>query len=156
MDCAIEDKSLKAIKELFTEISKICAYYGMTDHINRLLSTLCQCFLRNTDSIIAFHQSKRALFCLEAAVDSAEACNAHLNGVWGNLVSCLFRLHTLKLLPQQLIDLDDFVDKEGRILPMSNPVLDDSFFQYFKASSSISNTTSHKSEEEVVEEASGI
>ncbi|CAG9315835.1 GBF1 [Blepharisma stoltei] len=156
MDCAGEEKSLKAIKELFIEISKICTYFNMTDHINRLLSTLCQCFLRNTDSIIAFHHSKRALYALEAAVECAIACKDHLNGVWGHLINCLFRLHSLKLLPQQLIDLDDFVDKEGRILPMSNPVLDDSFFQYFRAGSKVSNPPSHKSEDDTVEESSGL
>jgi len=154
LDCANSKKPLKEIKQLFMQVSKICAYFEMQDHINKLLSTLCQCFLRNTDSLITFYHNKRGKYSLEAAVGSSLICKDYLRGVWGHLVNCLLRLHSLKLLPQQVIELDDFVDSEGRMLPMANHELDETFFKFFRKPGS--SSSSIKSEEETQEEAGGF
>ena len=71
------------------------------------------------------------------------------------MINCLLRLHKLKVLPNQLIELDDFIDEDGNPLPMSTTQLDEAFFQYFRNNAS-SHSASFISEEEPVEETQSI
>lgn len=155
VECAITPQAIAHLSSLFIECSKVAAYFNMKEYIHKLMSILCHSFIRNTDSIPQLCYSPRAFYILDAAVGSAMVAQDYLASAWSHLINCLLRLHKLKLLPNKLIELDDFVDEQGNALPMSTSHLDETFFQYFR-SNSCSQSASVKSDEEPIEETGGI
>ena len=155
IECAEMPQAISHLRCLFVECSKVAAYYNMKDYINKLMSILCQCFVRNADSVPQLFSTPRAFYVLDAAVGSAMVAQDYLGPAWLYLLNCVLRLHKLKVLPNKLIELDDFVDEDGNALPKSTTHLDEAFFQYFR-NNPCSHPASLKSEEEPVEEAGGI
>lgn len=155
IESASSPRAISDLRTLLVECSKVAAYFNMNDYILKLISILCQCFVRNTETVAQLYSTPRAFYILEAAVGSALVAKDNLYNAWGHLINCLLRLHKLKVLPSQLIELDDFVDEDGNALPMATTQLDETFFQYFR-SSNYSQSASFISDEEPVEESSGI
>ena len=152
-DSASTVKSFTLMRDLLVECSKVSAYFGMNDYINKIISILCSNFIKNSESVAQLYSTPRAFYVLEAAVGSAVVAKNNLDLAWVNLISCLLKLHKLKVLPNQLVELDDFVDEFGNALPMATSHFDETFFQYFRTSN---HPSSHKSEEEIAEENAGI
>lgn len=148
-------KALSDLQNLLVECSKVAAYFNMDDYIHKLQSILSQYFIRNTESLAQLYSNPRAFRILEAAVNCVLVAKDHLFSSWGHLLNCLLRLHKLKVLPKELIELDDFVDEDGNALPIATCHMDEAFFQYFR-SPSFSRSASIKSDEVPVEETSGI
>jgi brefeldin A-resistance guanine nucleotide exchange factor 1 len=143
LEMASDTRVLDQIKELFMQISKIATYYSMTEHISKIISNLCQVFIRSSESFVLFYSSPRAVGALETAVAATMICKDYLRSSWGSLLNCLLRLHSLQLLPSQLVELDDFLDSEGRILPPGNSEeIEEWKMNFFKTQGRSSSTTS--------------
>jgi Sec7 domain len=155
IECANTSTSISHLRQLTIECSKVSSYFNMKEYIQKLMSVLCQYFCRNTDSVAQLYSTPKAFNILEAAVGSAMVSKNHLSVAWIHLINLVLRLHKLKLLPNQLIELDDFMDEEGNALPMATTSLDETFFQYFR-NTTYSPSPSCKSEEEIIEESVGI
>lgn len=180
-ESANTQKAFSLMRTLLVECSKVSAYFNMNDYIHKIISILCQGFIRNSESVAQLYSTPRAFYVLEAAIGSAIVAKNNLFGAWSHLINCLLKLHKLKVLPNQMIELDDFVDEFGNTLPMASSHFDETFFQYFRSSGifvsslkynlkpslnqgnlnlyykkSSSHASSNKSEEEYAEETAGI
>lgn len=152
-ESANTQRAFALMRALLVECSKVSAYFNMNEYIHKIISILCQGFIRNSESVAQLYSTPRAFYILESAIGSAIVAKNNLFGAWSHLINCLLKLHKLKVLPNQLTELDDFVDEFGNALPMATSHFDETFFQYFRSSS---HPSSNKSEDEYTEETAGI
>lgn len=79
IEFASSQMAISHIRALVIECSKVAAYFNMNEYIHKLLSILCQCFIRNTESVPQLFSTSRAFNVLETAVGSALVAKNHLS-----------------------------------------------------------------------------
>jgi hypothetical protein len=65
------------------------------------------------DNISSFYLSNKALNSLEISVGCTLIGKESSFNAWKEIINCLFKLHSFRVLSNELIELEDFVDTEG-------------------------------------------
>lgn len=117
LECAEEPKAFKSIISVIVDMGKICAYFSLSEHITKMFTAFAHVVLRAQDSVLLFKEDKRAWTALEVLIRTALATRNSLTTAWQWLVAVVLKLHSLQILPQTMVELDDFIDAEGRLLP---------------------------------------
>ena len=117
LECADDPHALKSITTIIVDMSKICAYFSLSEHITKIFTAFAHVVLRANDSIPSFYTDKRAWTALEVLIRSGFATRNALTTAWQWLIAVTLKLHSMQILPQTMVELDDFIDAEGRLLP---------------------------------------
>jgi brefeldin A-resistance guanine nucleotide exchange factor 1 len=148
LEVAEDVKVLSAVQQVVLDVAKIANYFEMTETVAKLLGTFTQLYLDSATGVFELYLSPKAHFLLEAIVGSSLICREHLKTVWTSLIQVLLRLHSFQLLPSSLVELDDFLDLEGHVLPFGSQAnWDAEMIKYFNTHQK-SRSVSAKSEEE--------
>jgi brefeldin A-resistance guanine nucleotide exchange factor 1 len=148
LEVAEDVKVLSVVQQVVLDVAKIANYFEMTEIVGKLVGTFTQLYLDSATGVFELYLSPKAHFLLEAIVGSSLICREHLETVWAQLIQLLLRLHSFQLLPSSLVELDDFLDLEGHVLPFgSHANWDAEMVKHFNTHQK-SRSVSDKSEEE--------
>jgi hypothetical protein len=120
----------------FRRICDVADAYDKPAVVNSCLSRICTALqgritavselVGRSGAALAFRGSGKLVLQLIDAVFALALAHVHvLESAWPALLSCVLRLNCgkLKLLPSGLVELDDFVDSQGRPLPSTVALL---------------------------------
>ncbi|XP_071953967.1 Golgi-specific brefeldin A-resistance guanine nucleotide exchange factor 1-like isoform X2 [Antedon mediterranea] len=147
-----EKITLKAISG-FRKCAMISAHYGLSDVFDNLVISLCKftTLMSSGESPemlpIVFGSNMKAQLAAKNMFGLAHRHGDILGEGWKNILDCMLQLFKAKLLPSELVDVDDFVASSGSIsllkreeMPSqrSDSSLLSSFVYYFTANTETS------------------
>ncbi|XP_071808203.1 Golgi-specific brefeldin A-resistance guanine nucleotide exchange factor 1-like isoform X2 [Asterias amurensis] len=164
MDETIVQKAIAG----FRKCAMISAHYGLTDVFDNLVISLCKFTtllnsMETPESLpIVFGANTKAHLAAKTVFGLAHRHGDILAEGWKNLLDCMLQLYRAKLLPIEMIEVQDFVDPSGRVslireeMPAvkSDSSLLGSFYSYFTLNTETSTQKGPTSEDkEVIEQA---
>ncbi|XP_058806216.1 Golgi-specific brefeldin A-resistance guanine nucleotide exchange factor 1-like [Phymastichus coffea] len=121
------DRSLqRKVAEKFESCAAISAHYGMTSDLDTLIVSLCK-----FTGLAAGGQPDQVVLklggsgtCQLATQTLFKICHMHGNALrasWKNIVDCLQMLFRAKLVPINMIEVEDFLDPSGKVTLIHEP-----------------------------------
>eukprot|EP00118_Oscarella_pearsei_P026459 m.309936 g.309936 ORF g.309936 m.309936 type:complete len:1642 (+) comp48637_c0_seq1:73-4998(+) len=155
-DGALDDAVLQKAVNGFKSCASVSAHYGLSDVFDNLVISLCK--FTNLASVselgenvaVAFGGNAKAQLAATTLFTLAHQHGNILREGWKNLLDCLLQIFKAKLLPEELVKADDFLDPSGfvSIMPEEAPSqrsdgsLFSSLFSWTSEPSSSRNLTS--------------
>ncbi|XP_038060765.1 Golgi-specific brefeldin A-resistance guanine nucleotide exchange factor 1-like [Patiria miniata] len=163
MDDTITQKAIAG----FRKCAMISAHYGLTDVFDNLVISLCK-FTTLLNSMetpenlpIAFGSNAKAHLAAKTVFGLAHRHGDILAEGWKNLLDCMLQLYRAKLLPIEMVEVQDFVDPSGRVSLIREemqPVKSDSslfgsFYSYFTTAETSTQKGPTNEDKEAIEQA---
>ncbi|XP_022089573.1 Golgi-specific brefeldin A-resistance guanine nucleotide exchange factor 1-like [Acanthaster planci] len=163
MDDTITQKAIAG----FRKCAMISAHYGLTDVFDNLVISLCK-FTTLLSSMetpenlpIAFGSNAKAHLAAKTVFGLAHRHGDILAEGWKNLLDCMLQLYRAKLLPIEMVEVQDFVDPSGRVSLIREemqPVKSDSsllgsFYSYFTTAETSTQKGPTNEDKEAIEQA---
>ncbi|UJR20526.1 hypothetical protein I4U23_023653 [Adineta vaga] len=104
----------------FNKCARIAAHYYMSDVFDNLVISLCKftTLLNNREWIenlpIQFGLNRKARLAATVVFNIAHVHGDILRDGWKNILECIIHLYKAKLLPANLVEVEDFLDPTGR------------------------------------------
>merc|ERR1719158_2802358 len=105
----------------FSKCAMIAAHYAMTDVLDQLVATLTKftTLLSTTESpeifAVSYGSDSKALLATRAVFSLTHKYGDILREGWKGVVECLLQLFNCKLLPQELMESEDFLEPGGKV-----------------------------------------
>ncbi|KAJ8022774.1 Golgi-specific brefeldin A-resistance guanine nucleotide exchange factor 1 [Holothuria leucospilota] len=161
-DDAIMQKALTG----FRKCAMISAHYGLTDVFDNLVISICKysTLLNSPESpeslAVMFGGNPKAQLAAKMVFSLAHRHGDILSEGWKNLLDCMLQLFRAKLLPKNMIEVEDFVNPKGKVsliqeeLPAAKTDQSYlSFFSVFMAADTSQQKSPSPEDQEAIEKA---
>merc|ERR1719334_397681 len=105
----------------FSKCAMIAAHYNMSDVLDNLVISLTKftTLLHTTESPedfrVMYGSNRKALLATRAVFSLTHKYGDILREGWKNLVECLLQLFQCRLLPQSLMEAEDYIENGGKV-----------------------------------------
>uniref|UniRef100_S4RTD5 Golgi brefeldin A resistant guanine nucleotide exchange factor 1 n=1 Tax=Petromyzon marinus TaxID=7757 RepID=S4RTD5_PETMA len=97
----------------------ISAYYGLSDVFDNLIISLCKFTMLSNESVdnlpVMFGSNPKAQLSAKTVFNLAHRHGDILREGWKNIMDSMLQIFRAKLLPKSMVEVEDFVDPNGRI-----------------------------------------
>ena len=169
-DKSMDEKTILRSINGFRKCAQIAAFYGSGDVFDNLVISLCKFTTLvniNDDGPdmvpYYFGFNAKAQLAAKTMFQLAHNQGDTLREGWKNIVDCLQNLYKCKLLPNSMVEVEDFVDPSGkislvkqesvRVIRNDSSGLLSSFYLYFAGSDAQVNKGTSAEDQEALEQA---
>ena len=169
-DKSMDEKTILRSINGFRKCAQIAAFYGSGDVFDNLVISLCKFTTLvniNDDGPdmvpYYFGFNAKAQLAAKTMFQLAHNQGDTLREGWKNIVDCLQNLYKCKLLPNSMVEVEDFVDPSGkislvkeesvRVIRNDSSGLLSSFYLYFAGADSQSNKGTSVEDQEALQQA---
>nr|XP_032805808.1 Golgi-specific brefeldin A-resistance guanine nucleotide exchange factor 1 isoform X1 [Petromyzon marinus]XP_032805809.1 Golgi-specific brefeldin A-resistance guanine nucleotide exchange factor 1 isoform X1 [Petromyzon marinus]XP_032805810.1 Golgi-specific brefeldin A-resistance guanine nucleotide exchange factor 1 isoform X1 [Petromyzon marinus]XP_032805811.1 Golgi-specific brefeldin A-resistance guanine nucleotide exchange factor 1 isoform X1 [Petromyzon marinus] len=103
----------------FRKCAMISAYYGLSDVFDNLIISLCKFTMLSNESVdnlpVMFGSNPKAQLSAKTVFNLAHRHGDILREGWKNIMDSMLQIFRAKLLPKSMVEVEDFVDPNGRI-----------------------------------------
>ncbi|XP_072050985.1 Golgi-specific brefeldin A-resistance guanine nucleotide exchange factor 1-like isoform X2 [Amphiura filiformis] len=149
-DKSMDETITQKVISGFRKCAMISAHYGLGDVFDNLVISLCKftTLLSSSEAPenlpVVFGSNSKAQLAAKTVFGLAHRHGDILGEGWKNLLDCMLQLYRAKLLPSEMVEVQDFVDPSGRVslvreempLVKSDSSLLVSFYSYFTTETS--------------------
>ncbi|XP_077207241.1 Golgi-specific brefeldin A-resistance guanine nucleotide exchange factor 1 isoform X3 [Paroedura picta] len=118
-DKSLEEAILQKALSGFRKCAMIAAHYGLSDVFDNLIISLCKFTALSSESIenlpIVFGSNPKAHIAAKTVFHLAHRHGDILREGWKNIMEALLQLFRAELLPKTMVEVEDFVDPNGKI-----------------------------------------
>lgn len=116
------------LEKFFRKCATISAHYGMSNDFDNLIVSLCKFtnLINSSDSpesvTIAFGLNLKAQLVTKTLFDLVRKHGDIMRESWKNILEIVLQLHKCKLLPKSLIEAEDFLEHNKKIILMREEI----------------------------------
>uniref|UniRef100_UPI00358F0A71 Golgi-specific brefeldin A-resistance guanine nucleotide exchange factor 1 isoform X3 n=1 Tax=Myxine glutinosa TaxID=7769 RepID=UPI00358F0A71 len=118
-DKSTDDAIIQKIIMGFRKCAIISAHYNLNDVFDNLIISLCKFTMLNNEAVenlpVAFGSNPKAQLAGKMVFGLAHEHGDILREGWKNIMDSLLQLFRAKLLPNTMVEVEDFVDPNGRV-----------------------------------------
>ncbi|ERE78833.1 golgi-specific brefeldin A-resistance guanine nucleotide exchange factor 1, partial [Cricetulus griseus] len=118
-DKSIEETIIQKAISGFRKCAMISAHYGLSDVFDNLIISLCKFTALSSESIenlpTVFGSNPKAHIAAKTVFHLAHRHGDILREGWKNIMEAVLQLFRAQLLPQAMVEVEDFVDPNGKI-----------------------------------------
>ncbi|KAK2500287.1 hypothetical protein MC885_017585 [Smutsia gigantea] len=118
-DKSLEETIIQKAISGFRKCAMISAHYGLSDVFDNLIISLCKFTALSSESIenlpSVFGSNAKAHIAAKTVFYLAHRHGDILREGWKNIMEALLQLFRAKLLPKAMMEVEDFVDPNGKI-----------------------------------------
>ncbi|XP_064640698.1 Golgi-specific brefeldin A-resistance guanine nucleotide exchange factor 1-like [Lineus longissimus] len=120
-DKSLDDTIVQKAISGFRKCAMISAHYGLSDVFDNLVISLCKFTTllsapESPENIpILFGNNQKAQLAARTVFGLAHRHGDILREGWKNILDCLLQLYRAKLLPKVLVEVEDFLDPNGKV-----------------------------------------
>ncbi|XP_040531198.2 Golgi-specific brefeldin A-resistance guanine nucleotide exchange factor 1 isoform X3 [Gallus gallus] len=118
-DKSLEETIIQKAISGFRKCAMISAHYGLSDVFDNLIISLCKFTALSSESIenlpTVFGSNPKAHIAAKTVFHLAHRHGDILREGWKNIMEALLQLFRAELLPKAMVEVEDFVDPNGKI-----------------------------------------
>ncbi|XP_063047451.1 Golgi-specific brefeldin A-resistance guanine nucleotide exchange factor 1 isoform X2 [Engraulis encrasicolus] len=118
-DKSLDDTIIQKAIAGFRKCAMISAHYGFSDVFDNLIISLCKFSTLSSESVenlpTTFGSNLKAQVAAKTVFNLAHRHGDILREGWKNIMDCLLQLFRAELLPKPMVEVEDFVEPNGKI-----------------------------------------
>ncbi|XP_015279786.1 PREDICTED: Golgi-specific brefeldin A-resistance guanine nucleotide exchange factor 1 isoform X2 [Gekko japonicus] len=118
-DKSLDETIIQKALTGFRKCAMIAAHYGLSDVFDNLIISLCKFTALSSESIenlpTVFGSNPKAQIAAKTVFHLAHRHGNILREGWKNIMEALLQLFRAELLPKTMVEVEDFVDPNGKI-----------------------------------------